>query len=902
MFFRLPARHALGLLVLWPGAVWSQEVEMAGEFRQFGRIEITGSSIIRKEVKQSLPVQIIARKDIQNSQARNLEDLLQTHPAMLYFSQRSNLGLTRAGYASAALHGMPTGTLVLLNGQRLATYPRQTIITQERSGVELAQIPLSAVDRIELLTDGASSLYGTDAIAGVVNIITQTERQQWEVSAQTFIPDHQRGLGRSAQLSGGQGSLLRDGMNWTVNLEVEQQDALLGQDRPYASRGRYRFVHEGRTLEVDGGLLTPAQSVPTLSSSTAPPYNRLWNALYANGQCPAPYVPDRTQPACLYNPYADMSLYPRQDMVRLHSQMQWQTDVGVAYAELLHSQVDQERKAGRWDTYISRIGSSASDPGQSLALAQGFTPGQSFLLWRPSELGALGQFYQDQYTRLRAGLKGEWEGWDFQLGAMLADGAGRWSDELATYPNLGRSTDSQRVLTQDTLLQSLNAGTPSSEQLKALLLSLLQRRLIDRGMTQTRSLSLNASKAVAEHQGQDVLLGWGTEWRSQHDRYTPGASMQPAFDASRQIWAQYAELILPVALNAEITAAARHDHYSDFGHTTNAKLAGKWQISDRWMLRGSMGSGFRAPTLGQMSETEVYSSAFVVHPGCNAVLQQITAQLSQTLGRPGQCIDSDGRLWLSGRGSRSLQPETSLQQSLGVRVSPSANHSLSVDYWRIRMSHTITQFPGTLVLADPLGHLENFTLDKNGRLDLFAPLVNIGSSDKSGLDMSWLLRAPLEQGRLFFRFDTSRYLKSVQTLSAGMPPTSNLGRFSDASSTVTPRWQSRWTAGFEHAQGAVSATLNHVSGYTGEAFSATDVLTGQTVRVTNQQIPAFWTVDVQTHYRLHDRFTLKAGIGNLLNRQAPLSFTQNLSTIMGVNTNLSQLWGRTVTLGLTARF
>ncbi len=190
---------------------WAQNTvlitEKAIEHRQFDRVQITGSSIIRKETIQALPVQIITRQDIQNSLAKNLEDLLHAHPAMLNFSQPPNLGLTRGGYSSASLHGMPTGTLVLLNGQRLASYPRQTIITIERSGTDLSQIPLSAVDRIELLSDGASSLYGTDAIAGVVNIITQTERKQWEVTAQTRLPDHQKGVGKSLQINGGKGEL-----------------------------------------------------------------------------------------------------------------------------------------------------------------------------------------------------------------------------------------------------------------------------------------------------------------------------------------------------------------------------------------------------------------------------------------------------------------------------------------------------------------------------------------------------------------------------------------------------------------------------------------------------------------------------------------------------------------------
>ena len=894
--------------IFWAACMWGCALEgraqdsiviteKAYEYRQFERVQITGSSIIRQETLQSLPVQIITRQDIQNSQAKNLEDLLHAHPAMLNFSQPSNLGLTRGGYSSASLHGMPTGTLVLLNGQRLASYPRQTIITTERSGTDLSQIPLSAVDRIELLTDGASSLYGTDAIAGVVNIITLAERKQWEVTAQTRIPDHQKGLGQSLQINGGKGALKRDGYSWVLTAEIEQQDALFGQDRPYTSPGRYQFAHEGASYTLDGPLLTPAQSVPTLSG----PSGRLWNALYQNGECPKPYVADRTQPACLYNPYGDMSLYPKQDMKRLYSQLQWQTSAGIAYAELLHSQIDQELYSNRWDTYVSRIGSNPSDPGFALAQAQGFTPGQTFLQWRPSELGALRQIFHDEYSSLRTGIKGTWAGWDYQTSASWSQSSGSWSRETATYPNLGRTTDTARVLTNDALLMPLNSGATSSAQMKALLASLPQPKLLDQGMTQMQALQLNASKAVGEFKGQDVLLGWGTEWRQHRDRYTPVVSDQPAFNASRKIWAQYAELIWPVANHAEISGALRHDQYSDFGHTTNVKLAGKWQWSPQWLLRGSVGTGFRAPTLGQMTETDIFSSAFTSSTGCSGALNEVAAQLSQNLGRQGQCVN-DGRMWLSGKGSRDLKPETSVQQTLGLRFMPSANHSFSVDHWRINMRQTIRQYPGHLVLMDPLNNTQYFTLDAAGRLDLYLPMVNMGSSVKSGLDLAWIYRLPIDSGRILFKFDTSHYLKSEQITTPGSAPASDLGQFSAASGTVTPRNVTRWSMAYQHPKGVISTTLNHTSGYVNQTFSARDTQTGQIATITGMKVPAFWTLDVQTHYHLTSGVTLRAAIGNIFNREAPLSFTQNTSTVLGVNTNLSAAWGRSLTLGVTARF
>jgi iron complex outermembrane receptor protein len=436
--------------------------------------------------------------------------------------------------------------------------------------------------------------------------------------------------------------------------------------------------------------------------------------------------------------------------------------------------------------------------------------------------------------------------------------------------------------------------------MKALLAALPIQVPLDQGMTQMQSLQFNASKIMGEFNGQDIFLGWGTEWRQHRDRYTPLRFEQPAFNASRKIWAQYAELIFPVADQAEITAALRNDQYSDFGRTTNAKLAGKWLVSSQWLLRGSVGTGFRAPTLGQMTETDIFSSAFVSST-CSDALKQVAAQLSQTLGRSGRCVN-DGNLWMSGQGSQDLKPETSTQQTWGVRFMPSANQSLSVDYWRISMRNTIRQYPANQVLANPLQNTQYFTLDPSGRLDLFLPMVNMGSSLKSGLDLAWLYRLPIDSGRLFMKLDTSLYLKSEQITTPGSAPSSDLGQYSSASGTVTPRTVSRWTLAYQHPKGAVSATLNRVSGYISDSFSARDVQTRQITTITGMRIPAFWTLDVHSHYNLTPRITVKAAIANLLNQSAPISFTQNTSAVYGVNTNLSSVWGRTVSLSVTARF
>ncbi len=144
-------------------------------FRQFDKVEITGSSILRKEQTQALPVQVVTRQDLQRRGVMTLTEAVQNLTSVFNGLELTQTGMNQGGFTSAALHGMPTGTLVLLNGKRLAPYGIQNISGKEQASVDLGMLPLSSIERIEVLSDGASSLYGADAIAGVINIITRTD-------------------------------------------------------------------------------------------------------------------------------------------------------------------------------------------------------------------------------------------------------------------------------------------------------------------------------------------------------------------------------------------------------------------------------------------------------------------------------------------------------------------------------------------------------------------------------------------------------------------------------------------------------------------------------------------------------------------------------------------------------
>jgi iron complex outermembrane receptor protein len=129
-------------------------------------------------------VRVIDRREIERTGATKVVELLQHLPLMHGFTELGGYNsIGKGGYQAGAIHGYEEGTLVLINGRRQAAVPLQRA-DLDRTAADVGMLPLSAIDRVEILTDGASSLYGSEAIAGVVNIITREETHGLRISAE----------------------------------------------------------------------------------------------------------------------------------------------------------------------------------------------------------------------------------------------------------------------------------------------------------------------------------------------------------------------------------------------------------------------------------------------------------------------------------------------------------------------------------------------------------------------------------------------------------------------------------------------------------------------------------------------------------------------------------------------
>lgn len=892
--------------------------EQAPAFRQFDKVEITGSSIVRKEQTQALPVQVITREDIRRSGLKTVTEVVQALPLMGNFVESGQLGMLSGGYSSAALHGMPNGTLVLIDGLRLAPFGRPTVVGPERSGTDLGTLPLADIERIEVLTDGASSLYGTDAVAGVVNIILRKERKGLEITTDLMLPQGGAGQGHALSVGWGRGQLQRDGYSLMVTAEFSRHDELLGRDRPYASAGRPQFELDGqayrvRLSEYTGFWASDPATFFQPASPTTP--RRIVNSYFVDGACAGPHIPAANQAACIFNGYPGLGLYPREEAQRLRAHAERVLQDGhTVFADLLIGQSLAVLAANWWPRVDGPLGLVPGSAAYAQAVQYGLDPANTLLFWRP-DLPALRSASQQTTARLQAGLRGEWNDWRYRGTVYFAQNRAQAQADTfgdLQYDRLGLAHGG--ILNDPGILRPLDASNPLTAQVEALRGDLKTASV---GTTRLHGVQAQASRALAEIDGKDVELGAGLDLRTEtiaFRNHLP-AELQtepPSFDVRRQVGGLFAELQIPVTHNWEVNLGARTDRYSDVGTTTNAKAFSRWLIHPQWTLRGSLGTGFRAPSAAQTQTLgQPFVWAYSTGPGlsCDAVQQAITRQLSASSGQAGTCTPASNPFIL-GNGNPDLKPETSVQSTLGLAFMPQRNLRLAIDFWSVRIRDKIQVLSDTLVLNDPGRYAANYRLIPEGysnsgttpgALALYLPLQNLGVSEKAGLDLEAQWRHPGEWGRWSLSAQATYLWRSRSKATPDAAFTSDLGRYDDSAMTVSPRLRARVMAGLSRQNGSTFLVLNHTSGYQDASVIATNLATGVPENV-SRRVQAFTTWDLQWLYAVNRQLDLRAGIRNLLNQPAPLSFTQTSSQVLGANTIYSNLWGRTLDLGLTLRF
>lgn len=902
---KTPALATVPLGFVMAAAAWAQAPQ---------RVEITGSAIKRIDAESALPVQIIRREDIERTGATSVQELLQALPVMQGFTAEGNsVGGGGGGFTGASLRNQgETKTLVLLNGRRLAPAGSQAL-TGAQAAVNLNTLPLAAIDRVEVLTDGASALYGADAIGGVVNFITRRSVDFVELAGGVSVPDGNRGRETTLSLVAGWGDLARDGWNLLVAASRNDRKPLAAADRDFAKSGNFDFSANGHdyTFQLGSSAAIPA-NVVVGSALLSPAY-------YPGLSCPAQHFLEPQSGACYYDFTTQLEIYPEARRDNLFASGTLKLGEHRLSLDLLHSRSSTvARLAPPPGSFRVAADSPFAAVVSDAAAAAGLGP-VTFPVtarYRVTDVGkrTTDNLHVADHADLE--LQGAAAGWDY--GATVT-----WS----------RATYEERLqagwVQQNPFLAALNSGQinpfagtgQQTPQAQALLDAAIIRGKFDAGITESRQAQLKGSRALVALPGGDAMLALGTSVLQERFTKNPSELAQGRdaagnpdtrfgdtsaiipYDADRRVTALFAEALLPLTRDAEVTASLRHDRYPDFGAKTTYKLAGRWQPARQWLLRGSLGTGFKAPTVPQVNALR---QSFGVTGGayaCNAspALAAVAAGLGAICPSGGGSTQFD----VIASGNRELRPENARQRTLGVRFEPDDTLSIGADYWVIRLDNTIGQISEDVVFGDPARFAASFTtfVDPATGETLLAQLAdnrNLGKSRTSGVDLDASARQATPLGRWTSRLTATYLIEDRFEVVPGDGYVSDLGAY--ANGVVAFRWKLRWSNTLDAGAWTHNLSLNFQSGY---ADDPTAVLVRGTtdVETVQRDVASYTTLDWQTRWAATKQLSVVLGANNLTNRRPPLSITVNGGgQMVGYDSRYYDSRGRTVYARASYRF
>ena len=858
------------------------------------KVTVTGSSIKRVQDESAQVIQVITKEEITRSGITSAEQLLATISANgtgadnLSSNTGIQLGTTdrnNNGNSSANLRGLgASSTLVLLNGRRVSLHGAKG------NAVDLNSIPLAAVERVEILKDGASAIYGTDAIGGVINFILKKDFTGVEITAFSDITQDGGGNIYSGAITAGFGDLARDRFNVLASLNFDRNEVLEGSKRSFSNgfqpdRGLSPDTTGTPFATQTGGANTAIGSTYRLPSTGTQTYNRA-NLLSFQGKCDLITQQSQYQfvlwdspgfrNACAFDYTGQAILIQPVDRTNFVSRGTMQLSGShTAFAEVVASRsvATKQFEQSQVTTSIA-AGTAYPVTGPYYQNLSAFIPTFDATKpiayrWRCIACGKRTIETTSDSYRFLGGMEGVIGSWDYKFGVSSA---GNKANSILLDGYM-RNTDRNGVPGFNTALATglinpwLLPGQSQTPQAQALIEAAKAKGTSlfggEAGLTQfDGSMSGEVLQLPAGPLNAAVGFDIRKEsYKFRTDQVSGEVIRDAPFDAefpkvSRNIKAVYTEFAIPFAKTFEVTLAIRHDRYSDFGGTTNPKLAFKFTPIKEVLIRGSTSEGFRAPSFFQLYGATGESPV----PGnikdpvlCTNGVTDLAVCAIRPLARQG--------------GNKDLKPETSKQWSFGGVVSPTDWLSASLDYWEIRRSERIYELTPQQVVANFTTFPENLVRGTDGRLDgpggyIRAGFVNASGDITRGLEASIQANGKLGNGTWnasldgtyidSFKsrvFDTEQYVESV-------------GQWNSRDLNV--RWKHNAALTYKEGEWSGRISQSYTRGYKDEEpFTIPPGF--------NPDVKAYITYNASATYTGFRNTTVTLGIKNLLNTDPPFT-------------------------------
>ncbi len=637
------------------------------EAADLDRVEVTGSRIKRTDIEGALPVTVIDREQIEFSGKTSVADLLRDTPFNSAGSFRPQSGSSAQSFAGVSLRALGEGrTLVLIDGKRAPVAPNVG------SAQDLNSIPLAAVERIEILSDGASAVYGSDAIGGVINIITRKDFTGVELTVGTSDPKRDGGDRDQASaifgISGDRGQIM-------VGVSYDEREIIFAADRPWSQGGASifsnNFLTSGFSFLTGHG---PNGGPGNVAGCTGPGFS-----LTSSGLCAYDFTLVSADEAATRNE----SLFTRS-----------RYDINSDWSLFMNAQVNRVKSFGRYAPVpsspwlVGGFGAIVLEPGTPNHPAtppgaggqnplwetyQGVADDILLLTHRFAANGPRDTSTDAQLYDVDLGVQGRIGNFDVEFGARRVE---------SQYTEIGRNYIVSALAQPQITSGAYNIYDPFNVP-QDILQSFTSTIGRDANYL-SKDFYANASTDLFDLPAGPVGVAFGAEYREEDykdiydDLQANGnitGSAGNSASGGRDITAFFGEVLVPVLDNLEISGALRYDDYSDFGDATSPKLAVRFQPLEQLTLRASWGEGFRAPTLDILSARPSFSADGVIDPPTAAAFGVPATQSVQITGFVIANPDLDA--------------EKSEQFNVGAAFEPFDWLSGSVDWWKIEIEDRV---------------------------------------------------------------------------------------------------------------------------------------------------------------------------------------------------------------------
>jgi iron complex outermembrane receptor protein len=707
-------------------------------------VVVTGSRIMRDPESYLGGMSIATGQDIEKIGSYATLDLLQRLPSVGNQGTGRNDSNGGRGAHFVEIHNLEIErTLVLMNGRRMVN----TIRDSTGLAVDLQAFPATMIDRVEVLADGASSVYGSDAVAGVVNVITRNDFEGFEFTAGTGSPDEDGGdannLGMLFGVQGDRGHFVV-GATFvkTDNVDYLERDwsqiPILGQFSD-GEGGRLSLIGSG--IPPEGRVLSPGPSIIFIPDATTglsyQPYDTFGTS-GLNGSAGDGSIQSVLDTGHRFNyndPGGDgVSLINGAEIYNIG--VMGEVEIGdnwTAYTNILaqhregrlnFTPLPVQGAAGRFTDLVQIPFNNPNLPADALAaimpdiLAADPTADSFQMSYRGLDLGNRVFDYDNDTFQFTGGITGDIEaaGRDWTFDAWGTWGQSRLTEVTGGQLNVGnlqaavipelcaQLSNCPKQANGDPLFNPFGRSPKTPEEIAFITFD-------DHEKTEYEMLHVSANISTSdlfELPAGSVGFAAGLEWRDEEGSVTPsgvvgngdsGGNFAEPTDGGYNLWEAYFEFDVPLIVDAPLAeelsmqVAVRYSDYDDYDETT-WKVGGRWNIVESVSVRAQASTGFRAPNVLELFGGVADTFTGVTDP-CNATNQAadpVVAANCASEGVPATFVQPAAQLKTSAGGNPELEPETSDNYSVGLVLTPEiwGNPRISIDYYDIEIEDAIS--------------------------------------------------------------------------------------------------------------------------------------------------------------------------------------------------------------------